>query len=112
MSKSDKDARYILLIPYWDSDSHGDYTPNPKWEEDIFIITDKELDLNKLAKEHGIKKWAKYDADPADYDSWASKKKQDTAMLLQVRPFNIQPITVTTSWGFSKVPMEEYRNED
>src|SRR5690348_1381243 len=111
MGKKDSDARYILLLPSWDSDSWGDHRPNPKWDVDIEILTDKQLDLNKLAKEHGIKKWAKHDDDPGEYETWASRKHQH-AMLLQIRPFNIQPITVTTSWGFSKIPNEVYNNED
>ena len=98
-----KEATYILLLPRWDRDEWGDYRPSPHWEDEVYFYKDKEFDINKVAKKLGIKKWASHTADPGDYDSWANKDKQDTAMLLQIRPFNIQPITVVSSWGFSSI---------
>lgn len=96
-----KEAQYIILHPYWDADDWGDHRPNPKWEESIYFHSDKDLkNLTALAKEYGIKKWAEIDDTPYDYDKWASKKG-DKAMLLQVRPCVVKPITYVTEWGYS-----------
>lgn len=101
-----KQATYILLFPYWDTDDYGDHRPNPSWEDVIHFYKDDKFDVNKVVKEHGIKHWAPYDSDPADYDSWANKEKHNTAMLLEVRPFNIKPIKVVTNWGISRIVNE------
>lgn len=113
MAKKDQDARYLMIIPHWDTDDYGDHRPNPGWrDEEVVFLTEKELDLNKLAKKYGIKKWASYDSEPGDFASWANKKHDDTAILLQIRAFNIKPIKVVTGWGFSKVPHEVSQNDN
>lgn len=102
---SGNEAQYMLLSLYWDDSS--DYESHWCWNLETEFYRDSQLkDLEKIMKQHGIKKWAPVMTDPSDFDSWGNKDKR-VGMLVQIRPIEIKPMKIVTSWGYSHPTYEE-----